>query len=119
MLTGGIRRKPVAHTAITDGIAMVGLATALAIRLDLPNAWARGEDIEITAPAVRWRSKPLASLAVQSVVKTQMLRLAEGRAPRRCVSPALALIQTHIRQSRRTRQYVAWVEKRPSQGASR
>lgn len=108
MLTGGIRRKPVAEQALAAGISMVGIATALAIRPDLPNAWKRGDNAEIEAPRVTWKSKPLASLAVQSIVKTQMNRLAKGKAPCSRVSPALALASIQLKTARRTKRYIAW-----------
>ncbi|MQB34279.1 NADH:flavin oxidoreductase/NADH oxidase family protein [Rhizobium rhizogenes] len=108
MLTGGIRRKSVAEYVLADGIAMIGMATALALRPDLPNAWRRGEEATVEAPHVSWKSKPLASLAIQSVVKTQMRRLSQGKAPSSHISPALALARTQITTACRTRQYVAW-----------
>lgn len=116
MLTGGIRRKAVAERAINEGIAVVGMATALALRPDLPDAWRRGDAIEVTAPSVNWKSKPLASLATRSIVDIQMQRLSRGRAPSRCVLPALALLRAQVRTTTRTRQYVAWAERQARQG---
>lgn len=108
MLTGGIRRKEVAERVVADGVAMVGIASSLAIRPDLPNAWKRGEAVSVEAPRVTWKSKPLASLAIQSIVKVQMLRLAHGKSPLAHVSPALALACIQFKAMRRRRQYVAW-----------
>ncbi len=39
MVTGGIRRLPVAQQVVNSGVEMVGIATALAIDPDLPAAW--------------------------------------------------------------------------------
>jgi len=39
MVTGGIRRKSVAESVVASGVALVGIATALAIDPALPNAW--------------------------------------------------------------------------------
>ena len=47
MVTGGIRRKPIAEQVIDSGIDMVGIATALAIDPNLPNAWKQGQNIEM------------------------------------------------------------------------
>ncbi|SDA93810.1 NADH:flavin oxidoreductase/NADH oxidase family protein [Sinorhizobium sp. NFACC03] len=116
MLTGGIRRKPVAERAINEGIAVVGMATALALRPDLPDAWHRGHPVEVVSPRVNWKSKPLASLAVRSVIDAQMQRMSRGKTPSWWVSPALALIQAQVRTARRTRQYVAWAETQARRG---
>lgn len=113
MLTGGIRRGEVGERVLADGVAMVGMATALALTPDLPNAWRRGENTAVEPPRVQWKSKPLASLAIQSIVKTQMFRLAEGKPPKTRVSPAMALACVQLRTARRTRQYIAWAARQP------
>lgn len=108
MLTGGIRRRAVAEQAIEAGISVVGMATALALKPDLPEAWRRGEPVEVVAPSVHWNSKPLASLAVRSIVDNQIQRLSQGKLPRRRFSPVLALVAGLLRGARLTRNYVAW-----------
>lgn len=116
ILTGGIRVKTVAQTAINAGISVVGMATALAMRPDLPEAWRRGDTVEVEAPSVNWKSKPLASLAVRSVVDSQMQRLSRGKPPHSKPSPALSLIAGLIRSARQTKHYVAWAEKQARPG---
>ncbi|MDQ0458314.1 2,4-dienoyl-CoA reductase-like NADH-dependent reductase (Old Yellow Enzyme family) [Rhizobium paknamense] len=108
MLTGGIRRKAVAESAVDAGISVVGMATALALKPDLPQRWRRGEAAEVVAPSVSWKNKPLASLAVRSIVDSQIQRLSTGKQPRSRVSPFVALIAGLLRGARQTKQYLAW-----------
>lgn len=116
MLTGGIRRKVIAENAINAGISVVGMATALALKPDLPESWRRGEAATVVAPRVRWKSKPLASLAVRSIVDSQLQRLSQGKEPRHRVSPILALAAGLLRNSRQTKQYVAWAADQAHEG---
>lgn len=111
MLTGGIRRKSVAEDALKAGIAVVGMATALAMRPDLPEAWRRGDNASVTPPSVDWKSKPLASLAIRSMVDSQLQRLSLGEPPRRRLFALPALISGLLRSKRQTRSYVAWASK--------
>lgn len=108
MLTGGIRRHQIAERVLADGIDMVGIATALALRPDLPNAWRRGDPVEVAALHVGWKNKSLASAAVQAIVKKQMGRLSKGKPPRARVSPAVAFAETQLKTACRARQYVTW-----------
>ncbi|MEE2952918.1 MAG: NADH:flavin oxidoreductase/NADH oxidase family protein [Pseudomonadota bacterium] len=116
MLTGGIRRKAVAEQAIDAGISIVGMATALALRPDLPEAWQCGQTVEVAAPSVEWRSKPLASLAARSIVENQIHRVSRGKRPRQNFSPFLALLAGLLRGARQTRKYVAWASSQEQEG---
>jgi 2,4-dienoyl-CoA reductase-like NADH-dependent reductase (Old Yellow Enzyme family) len=69
MTTGGIRQRAVAKQVLTQGIAVVGMATALAITPDLPRRWFSGEDAVATPQEVQWKDKVKASLARMSLVK--------------------------------------------------
>jgi len=105
MVTGGIRRQPVAAEVVGSGVDMVGIATALAIVPHLPNDWRDGQD---TAPALApmtWKNKTLASLANMAVVKFQLGRLSQGRVPDPQVSPLRALIGQQLSNALRTRWY--------------
>ncbi len=42
MVTGGIRRRPVAEQVLASGVDMVGIGTALAIEPNLPRDWRAG-----------------------------------------------------------------------------
>nr|WP_246330152.1 NADH:flavin oxidoreductase/NADH oxidase family protein [Endobacter medicaginis] len=112
MVTGGIRRRAVAEKVIASGVAVAGLATALAIAPDLPERWRRGTD---DAPALRpvtWKNKPLASTALMSAVRYQLARVSRGRRPRPGVPPLFALIAAQLTAKRQTRAYRAWMAAR-------
>lgn len=112
MVTGGIRRKEVAESVIASGVAMAGIATAIAIRPDLPNHWKNGGD---DAPALRpiaWKNKPLASSAHMSAVRYQLARLSRGRHTKPNVSPLWALVTAQLESKRRAKRYRRWIARR-------
>lgn len=105
MVTGGIRRLPIVEQVLDSGIAMAGIATALAIEPSLVKHWREGRHSEPQLPPIRWKRKPLAALANMAVVRFQMARLSRGRQPHPEVSALWALIRDRLYLSRRTRQY--------------
>ncbi|MHA3892163.1 NADH:flavin oxidoreductase/NADH oxidase family protein [Acinetobacter sp. GXMZU3951] len=105
MVTGGIRRKQVAEQVIESGVDMVGIATALAIDPNLPNAWKQGQNVAPELKPITWENKTLASLANMATVKFQLRKLSIGKAPNPKVSPLWALILQQAAMARRTRQY--------------
>jgi 2,4-dienoyl-CoA reductase-like NADH-dependent reductase (Old Yellow Enzyme family) len=114
MVTGGIRRRAVAEQALRPsegrpGVAMVGIASAMAFEPKLPERWRGGEALEIDMPNVAWRNKAYASLARMALVKLQLRRLGSSRKPKPDTSPLLALIRQQIITRRRTRLYRAWI----------
>lgn len=109
MVTGGIRRRPVAEQVIASGVAMAGIGTALAVEPGLPRQWREGRD---SAPALRtinWKNKALASLGNMATVKFQLRRLSQGRRPRPGVAPAWALLVQQVSTALRARRYRRWV----------
>jgi len=111
MVTGGIRRLPVAEEVIASGVDMVGLGTALALDPDLPRAWRGGGR---DAPALRpitWNNKPLASMALMAAVKFQLNQLSRGQAPHPAVSPLRALLVQQVANACRVRQYRRWMSR--------
>ena len=113
MVTGGFRRREVAERALQPsesrpGVAMVGIASAMAFEPRLPERWKRGEALDIDIPSVAWRNKAYASLARMALVKLQLRRLGKGRPPKPGASPLLSLIRQQIITKRRTRIYRAW-----------
>jgi 2,4-dienoyl-CoA reductase-like NADH-dependent reductase (Old Yellow Enzyme family) len=117
MVTGGIRRRAVAEQALLPdgglpGVAMIGVATAMAFEPALPAKWRGNTMPEVAIPQITWKKKVFASLAAMAVVKVQLNRLGAGRAPKRKVSPLLALIGSQLRTSRRTKRYRAWIARR-------
>jgi 2,4-dienoyl-CoA reductase-like NADH-dependent reductase (Old Yellow Enzyme family) len=114
MVTGGIRRRAVAEQALAPsegrpGVAMVGIASAMAFEPKLPERWRASEALEIGIPNVSWRNKAYASLARMALVKLQLRRLGSGRPPKPDASPLLALIRQQILTKRRTRLYRTWI----------
>jgi 2,4-dienoyl-CoA reductase-like NADH-dependent reductase (Old Yellow Enzyme family) len=111
MLTGGVLRRAVAERVLADGIAVVGIARALALAPDLPQQWRDGA-ADIALAPVNWKNKTLAGLATMAVAKSQLRRMARGRAPDPGLSPLLALVGDQVRQRLRTRQYRRWLAAR-------
>lgn len=112
MVTGGIRRRPVAEQVIDSGVAMVGIGTALAIDPDLPRDWRQGKDSAPQLPPITWKNKTLASLANMAVVKFQLRKLSLDKTPNPGVSPLRALIMQQLANASRTRQYRRWMARR-------
>ncbi len=110
MVTGGIRRRAVAQQVVDSGVAMAGIATALAIEPDLPRKWQAGAD---DAPALRpitWKNKPVASVAHMAAVRYQLERLSNRRRTAPDVSPIWALVVSQLHARRATRAYRRWME---------
>lgn len=116
MVTGGIRRLEVAQKVIDSGVAMVGVATALAIEPNLPRNWRTEQADAPTLKPIAWKNKPLAATAHMAAVKYQLTRLSRQRRTEPGVSPVWALILSQAEASRRARRYRRWMEAR--EGAS-
>ncbi|MGW7315110.1 NADH:flavin oxidoreductase/NADH oxidase family protein [Streptomyces sp. NPDC054865] len=114
MLTGGIGRRTSAELVLASGFAMVGLATALALRPDLPARWEEGEDIEVAAPRLDWRDRDIASAGVLALVRTHMSRVSRGLAPRSRTSARLALALEGLRNRGTIRAYGRWLAQNPA-----
>ncbi|MCS3803724.1 2,4-dienoyl-CoA reductase-like NADH-dependent reductase (Old Yellow Enzyme family) [Chromobacterium alkanivorans] len=112
MVTGGIRRRPVAEQAVAGGVDMVGIATALAIAPALPSDWRQGKDTAPALPPIGWRNKPLASLANMAAVKFQLRQLSQGKTTNPRVSPLRALLQQQLADACRARRYRRWAAQR-------
>ncbi|MHA6194680.1 NADH:flavin oxidoreductase/NADH oxidase family protein [Pseudomonas wadenswilerensis] len=118
MVTGGIRRRPVAEQVLASGVAMVGIGTALALEPALPRHWR--EDID-SAPVLRpitWKNKVLASMGNMAAVKFQLRRLSRGRSARPQVSPGWALLVQQLCTIVQARRYRYWATRyeRPERG---
>ncbi|MGB4074075.1 NADH:flavin oxidoreductase/NADH oxidase family protein [Pseudomonas sp.] len=105
MVTGGIRRLPVVEQVLASGVAMAGIATALAVNPALPKQWQTGQDSRAELAPIRWKHKALASLAYMAVVKFQMRQLSLGKHTHAGVSPLRALLLEQLKSARRTRLY--------------
>jgi 2,4-dienoyl-CoA reductase-like NADH-dependent reductase (Old Yellow Enzyme family) len=111
MVTGGIRRKLIAEQVVSDGIAMAGMATALAIDPDLPRDWMNGLDTTAALAPITWKNKMFASLATMACVKFQLNRLSQGRPTRPSVSPLWALVIQQFTTAMQARKYRQWMSK--------
>ncbi|OCP23603.1 MULTISPECIES: NADH:flavin oxidoreductase/NADH oxidase family protein [unclassified Ensifer] len=112
MVTGGIRRREVAQRVIDSGVAMAGIATALAIEPNLPRNWRKGQADAPTLKPITWKNKPVASSAHMAAVRYQLARLSRQRRTAPGVSPVWALICAQTEAKRRARQYRRWMEQR-------
>ncbi|MGK8436794.1 NADH:flavin oxidoreductase/NADH oxidase family protein [Ectopseudomonas hydrolytica] len=111
MVTGGIRRRAVAERVLEGPVAMIGMATALAVDPKLPQRWRSGEDADVKPIEVAWKNKSFAAAATQSVVKKQLSLLSRGKATNPRTSPLLALLGNQLKTRRQSRIYRSWVEK--------
>ncbi|GAU04338.1 NADH:flavin oxidoreductase/NADH oxidase family protein [Burkholderia stabilis] len=114
MVTGGIRRRPVAELVIKRGVDMVGIGTALAIDPNLPRDWRLGKSNAPALSPITWKNKPLASLANMAAVKFQLRKLSAGKTTNPKVSPLRALILQQVTNLFQIRQYRRWVSRRAS-----
>jgi 2,4-dienoyl-CoA reductase-like NADH-dependent reductase (Old Yellow Enzyme family) len=109
MVTGGVRRREVAERVVDSGIALVGIATALAIVPDLPKYWRSGE---YAAPPLRqgnWKNKAIAASAHMAAVKYQLQRLSRHRALKPRVWPLWALLTAQLRAKWQAKRYRRWM----------
>ena len=116
MVTGGIRRRAAVEAALAPedgraGVAMVGIAQALAYPPDLPKRWLAGE-AAIELPIIRWKKRALANVATMGSSKLQLRRLGAGKAPKPKVSALRALVIQQVLTYRRNRQYRSWLAAR-------
>lgn len=109
MVTGGIRRREVAEKVIESGVAMAGIATALAIEPNLPRNWRAGKADAPALKPITWKNKPVASSAHMAAVRYQLVRLSRRRRTAPNVSPIWALLTAQISAKRNARQYRRWM----------
>ncbi|WP_432347176.1 NADH:flavin oxidoreductase/NADH oxidase family protein [Shinella yambaruensis] len=112
MVTGGIKRRAVAETVIESGVAMAGIATALAIEPNLPRNWKLGKNDAPTLKPITWKNKPIASSAHMAAVRYQLVRLSRRRRTAPNVSPVWALLTAQVSAKRSARQYRRWMTAR-------
>jgi 2,4-dienoyl-CoA reductase-like NADH-dependent reductase (Old Yellow Enzyme family) len=108
MTTGGIARREVAEQVLEGGVAIVGMATALAAVPDLPRQWREGREPAASMPAVDWKDKVLASLARMALVRRRLHALGKGSAASAAYSPLFTVVLDQLRSMRLTRRYRAW-----------
>lgn len=108
MTTGGIRRREVAENVLKQGVSIVGMATALAMEPDLPQAWREAKPLDGLFPVIKLKDKTLASLAHMAVIQRQLQRLGDGRRPLTNASAVFSIIRDQLRNRLLTRRYRIW-----------
>ncbi len=109
LVTGGIRRREIAQSVLDQGVAMAGMATALALNPALPAAWRDGNNVDGQRPVVAISDKVIAALATMAVVKRQLQLVGDGRAPNPRANAVVCLIRDRLRIKMLTRRYRRWV----------
>ncbi|MBH0047389.1 NADH:flavin oxidoreductase/NADH oxidase family protein [Pseudoalteromonas sp. NZS11_1] len=105
MTTGGVSRLSIANNVIESGVAIVGIATALAYQPNLPNKW-QNEPLQLAVlPSVTWQDKTLAGLATMALVKRQIRRLGQGKPVKTNASPIFTLISDQLRSIKLIKRY--------------
>jgi 2,4-dienoyl-CoA reductase-like NADH-dependent reductase (Old Yellow Enzyme family) len=108
MTTGGIARRAIAEQVLAGGVAIVGMATALAALPELPREWQAGREPLASMPAVDWKDKVLTSLARMALVRRRIHALGKGGGALAAYSPVFTLVLDQLRSVRLTRRYRAW-----------
>jgi 2,4-dienoyl-CoA reductase-like NADH-dependent reductase (Old Yellow Enzyme family) len=112
MLTGGITRRETAETVLASGVALIGMASAMAITPDLCNRWQAGVEASLQLVPVTWSDKTLASAAGMALARHQMRRITRGKNPTDRTHPLHALLRDQREQRRALRRYRSWLEAR-------
>ncbi|HEY2141071.1 MAG TPA: NADH:flavin oxidoreductase/NADH oxidase family protein [Solirubrobacteraceae bacterium] len=112
MLTGGIRSRATAEQVLASGVALVGMASAMASTPDLCSRWQEGREATERPRPVRWSDKTLASAAGMALARHQMRRVTRGRHPTGKTHPLYALVLDQRAQRRALRRYRAWLQAR-------
>jgi 2,4-dienoyl-CoA reductase-like NADH-dependent reductase (Old Yellow Enzyme family) len=105
MTTGGISRLSVANNVIDSGVALAGIATALAYKPDLVSIWQKQAEFIPAAPNVQIKDKTIAGLATMALVKRQIRRMGQGKAAKVNASAVFTLIYDQIRSLKLTKRY--------------
>ena len=109
MVTGGIRRLEVVEQVLAGGVAMAGIATALAVNPALPNAWRENRRDVAELPPVGWKNKTMAALATMAVVGHQLRLLGNGARTAPGVSPLRAFVASQLRATLQAYKYKGWM----------
>jgi 2,4-dienoyl-CoA reductase-like NADH-dependent reductase (Old Yellow Enzyme family) len=105
MTTGGISRLLIAEQVIENGVALVGMASALAYSPDLPLQWLEHPERIGFIPSVNWQDKTLSAIAVMALIKKQLRRMSRGQKPKSDSWAWWALVVDQIRLARLTKRY--------------
>jgi 2,4-dienoyl-CoA reductase (NADPH2) len=111
MVTGGIRRLPVAEQVLSSGIDMVGIGTAIALNPGLPREWKSGQASVPMLRPITWSNKVLSSVAYMAMVKHQLRRVSRGRQPNPNVTPGCALVEQQAETLFKNWKYRRWMSR--------
>ncbi|MFD6198876.1 NADH:flavin oxidoreductase/NADH oxidase family protein [Mycobacteriaceae bacterium NPDC060252] len=114
MVTGGITRREVAEVVIGSGVAIAGMATALAYAPTIPRDWRENRPPQVSPKPVQWKNKTFAAVASMALVKDQMMRITDGRPTRAGGSPILAIVKDQLRGRAKLARYAAWLPTHPA-----
>jgi 2,4-dienoyl-CoA reductase-like NADH-dependent reductase (Old Yellow Enzyme family) len=114
MTTGGISRREVVEQVLASGVAVAGIATALAEVPDLPLQWRAGRAPKALPPPVEWKDTTMRAVATMALVTRRMRALASGQSAARRYSPLFTLILDQLRTLRLTKRYRAWLLRYPT-----
>ena len=112
MTTGGIRRLEVAEQVLAQGVAVVGIGTALAMCPDLPTRWRNGSPTGKLEPTITIKDKMLAALATMAMIRRQLQRIGKGKLPLPNANVMFTIISDQLRGKRLTSRYRRWIEGR-------
>lgn len=112
MMTGGVRRLPIAQKVLASGVAVVGMGTALAAAPDLPKRWTTDPNASVELPPIRQKNKGVASVMSLARVRDFCRRIGQGKAPKLGVNPLLVLLIEQPRSRRALRRYSRWLANR-------
>jgi 2,4-dienoyl-CoA reductase-like NADH-dependent reductase (Old Yellow Enzyme family) len=115
MTTGGISRPAVAEQVLASGIAMAGIATAMAEVPDLPRQWRAGHAPASLPPSVKWKDKTMVAIATMALVKRRLRALGAGQSTTQRYSPLFTLITDQLLSGRMAKRYRAWLQQYPHQ----
>jgi len=110
MTTGGIRRKEVAEKVLNQGVAMVGIATALAMDPNLPKAWQEGQFKDGLRPVIDFKDKAIKGLISLAYFERQLQRIGSGKEPKPSINLIFTFIRHLIRNKALTYRYLSWAK---------
>jgi len=113
MVTGGIRRREVAEQVLASGVAVAGIASAMALDPDLPNHWRASAAAAPIAPKLKAKDKTLVAMAHMAHAGRQLRRMAAGAEPVANSSPLFALVLGQISRRGQVKRYHRYLAARP------
>lgn len=109
MVNGGIRRLEIVNQVLAGGVAMAGIATALAVNPGLPLAWRADQGALAELPPITWEKKTMAALATMAVVGHQLRLLGDAPGRRRAFPQLKAFVLGQLRNMYLAHKYKAWM----------